>query len=125
MNKKTFFAALSAAVLVSASYIGYCQVSNSSENDLFMANVEALSSMEFDQDECPGFPVYAYVETKKGKKLGRVHLADSVDQENIYTYEYCIARGDGKLSGTNGYTYWDVSAPEYVPCTGEHLDVDF
>ena len=47
MNKKTLFAALSAVVLVSASYIGYRQVSNSSADDLFMANVEALSDSEF------------------------------------------------------------------------------
>lgn len=46
MNKKTLFAALSAVVLVSASYIGYRQVSNSSADDLFTANVEALSRSE-------------------------------------------------------------------------------
>ena len=44
--KKTVFTALGAAVLFSASYIGYRQVSNSSESDLFLANVEALSRSE-------------------------------------------------------------------------------
>lgn len=52
MNKKTFFVAISAAVLLSASYIGYRQVSNSQESDLFMANVEALSDCEHGKLQC-------------------------------------------------------------------------
>ena len=43
MKKKMVFA-LSAIVLGVAGYVGYQRVSASSENDLFLANVEALST---------------------------------------------------------------------------------
>ena len=45
MKKKMVFA-LSAIVLGVAGYVGYQQVSASSESDLFLANVEALSEGE-------------------------------------------------------------------------------
>ena len=44
--KRNILFALSAIVLGVAGYVGYQQVSASSESDLFLANVEALSSGE-------------------------------------------------------------------------------
>ena len=49
--KKIVFTALGAAVLLSASYYGYRQVSNSSEDDIFLANVEALSEEELSKED--------------------------------------------------------------------------
>ena len=46
MKKRLFFSALSAAVVLTAGYCGYRHVVNSSESDLFLANVEALSAGE-------------------------------------------------------------------------------
>ena len=46
MKKRLFFSALSAAVVLTAGYCGYRHVVNSSEGDLFLANVEALSEEE-------------------------------------------------------------------------------
>ena len=46
MKKRLFFSALTAAVVLTAGYCGYRHVVNSSESDLFLANVEALSEEE-------------------------------------------------------------------------------
>jgi len=46
MKKRLFFSALSAAVVLTAGYCGYRHVVNSSDSDLFLANVEALSRSE-------------------------------------------------------------------------------
>ena len=46
MKKKLFFSTLTAAVVLTAGYCGYRHVVNSSESDLFLANVEALSEEE-------------------------------------------------------------------------------
>ena len=46
MKRRFLFSALGAVVLLAAGYCGYCQVENSSESDLFLANVEALSTGE-------------------------------------------------------------------------------
>ena len=62
MQKRLFFSALSAAVVLTAGYCGYRHVVNSSEGDLFLANVEALSEGEFITDtswHCSGDGVCA------------------------------------------------------------------
>lgn len=46
MKKRLFFSTLTAAVVLTAGYCGYRHVVNSSESDLFLANVEALSEEE-------------------------------------------------------------------------------
>ena len=46
MKKRLFFSALTTAVVLTAGYCGYRHVVNSSESDLFLANVEALSEEE-------------------------------------------------------------------------------
>ena len=72
MQKRALFAAISAAVLVSASYIGYRQVSNSSADDLFMANVEALSSNEKPKPATYSsfhYPCYELVDYGQGPML--------------------------------------------------------
>lgn len=46
MKKRLFFSTLTAAVVLTAGYCGYRHVVNSSESDLFLANVEALSRSE-------------------------------------------------------------------------------
>ena len=49
--KRNILFALCAIVLGVAGYVGYQQVSASSESDLFLANVEALSEEELSSDE--------------------------------------------------------------------------
>lgn len=46
MKRKSFLFTLSAIVLSVVGYVGYQRVSNNGESDLFLANVEALSSNE-------------------------------------------------------------------------------
>lgn len=43
-QKKFVLSVLSAAVLVSAGYVGYREVTNDESSDLLLANVEALAS---------------------------------------------------------------------------------
>lgn len=45
-QKKFVLSVLSAAVLVSAGYVGYREVTNDESSDLLLANVEALASGE-------------------------------------------------------------------------------
>ena len=50
MKKRLFFSTLTAAVVLTAGYCGYRHVVNSSESDLFLANVEALSRRRTTKD---------------------------------------------------------------------------
>ena len=50
MKKRLFFSALSAAVVLTAGYCGYRHVVNSSDSDLFLTNVEALSRRRTTKD---------------------------------------------------------------------------
>lgn len=124
--KRNILFALSAIVLGVAGYVGYQQVSASSESDLFLANVEALSTMEYyDSEDCGGGPFYSDVGSTRGSVLGRFHVSNKIDVEIDFDYIYCHAYGNGKKVGSNGPVWVDESDPVEVPCTNNHIDVDF
>lgn len=113
--------ALCAAVFGVFGYVGFQCVMNNSESDLFLANVEALSSLEFsDDDECWGPAQYSTVTSKKGYTTGRVHMADSIDIETVYHYLSCTADGEGHLRGANYLEILDTE-DSYVKCTDNHI----
>ena len=80
-QKKFVLSALSVAVLVSAGYVGYREVSNEGESDLLLTNVEALTC---------------------GEKPGNTGLGELYDCPWPFT-------GDGKIcKSSNSYPCTDI-----------------
>lgn len=114
--KNVFIGAIMMFTVVFATYLG---LPEEQDNELLLANVEALAGMDVSTgSECPGPKRYSETGIATGEKTVRTHLNDSTDDIYIYSHRFCYADGIGEQPGNNINLGYEFKSKSEGKCLG-------